>query len=96
MHFLKHAVMWATVFNVVNILVFFTLYLIYQDEFELMSIQKRKQTSIDFLLLSVTVQAGVGISGIIPVGDTGSLLIILQEIIMIWSNVLAFYISLPK
>jgi len=96
MHFLKHAVMWATIFNIVNILLFFNLYLIYQNDFEGMSQQKRKQTPVDFLLLSVTVQAGVGISRLIPVGDTGSLLVILQEIIMIWSNVLAFYISLPK
>jgi len=48
-------------------------------------------TIIDFFLFSTTIQAGVGISEILPISAYGKLLMILQQLIMISISVLTIY-----
>ena len=48
-------------------------------------------TIIDFFLFSTTIQAGVGISEILPISIYGKLLMILQQLIMISISVLTIY-----
>jgi hypothetical protein len=51
----------------------------------------RYETFLDFLLLSTTVQASVGITGIYPVNEIGKVLMILQQFIMISTHVFTIY-----
>ena len=48
-------------------------------------------TIIDFFLFSTTIQAGVGISEVLPISAYGKLLMILQQLIMISISVLTIY-----
>jgi heme A synthase len=48
-------------------------------------------TIIDFFLFSTTIQAGVGISEVLPISSYGKLLMILQQLIMISISVLTIY-----
>ena len=47
--------------------------------------------AIDFFLFSTTIQAGVGISDILPVSVYGKLLMISQQLIMISISVITIY-----
>jgi hypothetical protein len=47
---------------------------------------------IDFFLFSTTIQAGVGISDILPISVYGKLLMILQQLIMISISVITIYV----
>jgi hypothetical protein len=47
---------------------------------------------IDFLLFSITIQAGVGISDILPISIYGKLLMMLQQLLMISISVITIYI----
>jgi hypothetical protein len=46
---------------------------------------------IDFFLFSTTIQAGVGISEILPISAYGKLLMIIQQLLMISINVITIY-----
>ena len=48
-------------------------------------------TVIDFFLFSTTIQAGVGVSNILPVSVYGKLLMIAQQLIMISISVITIY-----
>lgn len=48
-------------------------------------------TVIDFFLFSTTIQAGVGVSDILPVSVYGKLLMIAQQLIMISISVITIY-----
>jgi hypothetical protein len=50
------------------------------------------ETLIDFFLFSTTIQAGVGISDIIPISIYGKTLMIIQQLIMISINVITIYV----
>jgi hypothetical protein len=97
MYVLRHPLIWALMFNLFMIMGFFGLYMIYRDDFEFRDSQsknsKRQRTAFDLLLLSTTVQAGVGVTSIYPKTDIASGLLILQQFIMISGNILAFYIN---
>ena len=50
------------------------------------------ESIIDFLLFSTTIQAGVGISDILPTSVYGKLFMIIQQLIMISINVITIYV----
>jgi hypothetical protein len=47
---------------------------------------------IDYLLLSTTIQAGVGVSDLYPTHFYGKLIMIIQQILMICTHVFTIYI----
>ena len=47
---------------------------------------------IDFFLFSTTIQAGVGISDILPISIYGKILLIMQQLIMISIGVITIYV----
>ena len=53
---------------------------------------KRDSTIIDFFLFSTTIQAGVGISDILPISVYGKLCMILQQLLMISISVITIYV----
>lgn len=54
--------------------------------------KSKLESIIDFLLFSTTIQAGVGISDIIPISVYGKIFMILQQLIMISINVITIYV----
>ena len=74
--------------HISTIILFTILYFLYSNhytkygtEFEMM----------DYLLLSITVQAGVGITDIYPATFYGKLLLALQQVIMLITNISTIY-----
>ena len=47
---------------------------------------------LDYLFLSTTIQAGVGMSDIYPISIYGKLLMICQQLIMIMTHVFTLYV----
>ena len=47
---------------------------------------------IDYMLLSTTIQAGVGISDIYPISFYGKIIMIIQQLLMICTHVFTIYI----
>ena len=77
-------------FHAISILVFTLLYFQNNDHFQ------RKQhdnpTMIDYFLLSTTIQAGVGITDIYPISTFGKITMIMQQLVMIMTNIITIYI----
>ena len=63
----------------------------YQNGFNINKI-KEKRGFIDFLLLSTTIQAGVGISEFFPSSIFTKIILIIQQIIMIFTHVFTIYL----
>jgi hypothetical protein len=54
--------------------------------------ESKLESIIDFLLFSTTIQAGVGMSNILPISVYGKLLMITQQLIMISISVITIYV----
>jgi len=81
----------SVLFNIVAIILFSVIYFLFKIEFENFS-NKNKITYLDLLLLSTTIQAGVGISTINPITSTTKILTIIQQILMISTHVFTLYL----
>jgi hypothetical protein len=62
------------------------------NKFKNYKCESKLNSIIDFLLFSTTIQAGVGISDIIPISVYGKIFMILQQLIMISINVITIYV----
>lgn len=76
-------------FHITCILLFAFLYYYYSEQFVH---DDKKRTALDYILLSTTIQAGVGISDIQPIAVYGKIIMILQQLLMIMSYVFTLYI----
>ncbi len=74
------------------IILFFLIYWNLGDHFLRDNKTKTPATLLDFLLLSTTVQAGVGIADIYPISFMGKLTLIIQQMIMLSTHVITLYI----
>lgn len=81
----------TVLFHFVCILFFALFYYYFKDDFNPKK-QERSLTAIDYLLLSTTIQAGVGISDIYPISFYGKIIMIIQQIIMLMSYIFTIYI----
>ena len=52
---------------------------------------KEEYTVLDYLFLSTTIQAGVGLTDIYPIDFYGKLVMILQQFVMIMTHVFTIY-----
>lgn len=59
---------------------------------ELKDIEHNAVSFIDYLYLSVAIQSGTGFSQVIPKNNIGRLVIIIQELILIFTHVFTLYI----
>lgn len=80
------------IFHFICILIFAVVYYNLAESFADTSPTHDNKTFLDYILLSVTIQAGVGFAFLDPVTVYAKLAIILQQIIMISTNVLTIYI----
>ena len=78
-------------FHFLCILIFGIIYYNIQYQFQHNDEQKR-QSLLDYILLSTTIQAGVGFSDIYPITNTGKIVMILQQLIMIMTHVFTIYV----
>ena len=78
-------------FHFLCILIFAIFYYNFKDHY-FHNIIEIKKTFLDYLLLSTTIQAGVGISDIYPITISGRIIMISQQLIMIMAHVFTIYI----
>lgn len=81
-------------FQIVSIIIFGTLYWIYSDDFSLNVVNKKKNDLriLDCFFTSVTVQAGVGYSILNPDTNRAVLLLMTQQLVMVFANILMLYL----
>lgn len=78
-------------FHILCVIVFATIYFNLYEEFHLTE-QHDKKTIIDFILLSTTIQAGVGISDIYPLSYYSKITVIIQQLLMLFTHVITLYV----
>lgn len=78
------------IFHFVCILMFSLLYLNITDGF--VAADNKSIGYIDYVLLSTTVQAGVGITNVVANSQLGKYLLILQQLILISTHAFTLYI----
>ena len=71
---------------------FYYYFSIHFDNNKLKKCDSKLESLIDFFLFSTTIQAGVGISDILPISVYGKLFMILQQLIMISISVIMIYV----
>ena len=78
------------IFHILCIITFALIYFNISEEFSI--IEKDKNTFVDFLLLSTTIQAGVGITDLYPSSYYSKVLVIIQQIVMLLANIITIYL----
>jgi hypothetical protein len=82
----------VVLFHFICIIIFTFLYFNFKDSFSKNNYSSKKdQNFLDFLLLSTTVQASVGITVIYPIDDIGKTLMIIQQFMMLCTHVFTLY-----
>ena len=76
-------------YNLALIGVFFVIYLVIREHF--LTAEKKKPDLIDILTLSVTIQTSVGFSTLSPVTNLGKIVLIIQQIFLIFGNLIILH-----
>jgi hypothetical protein len=83
----------TVVFHMSCIFLFSIIYSYFSNDFDFNSgNSKEHKDFIDFFLLSTTVQAGVGVTGLYPVSCYSKFAMILQQILMLVTHVFTIYV----
>jgi len=82
------------VFQLFCIIVFACLYIYLSDQFQSYTGEKNKNTTnyLDFLILSITIQAGIGINDVYPISYYSKTAVIIQHCLKLLTNVVTLYI----
>ena len=81
------------IFQVVCLVIFGCLYWIYRDDFTLTFASKNNDLGIlECFYTSVTLQSGIGYSILNPNNKRAVLLLMIQQLIMIFANILMLYL----
>ena len=86
---MKHVIR-IVIFHIICIIIFSFLYYNFTNDFD-NEISKKNATLLDFILLATTIQVSVGITEIYPKTNITKILIILQQLVMISTNVFTIY-----
>jgi len=81
-------------FQLTSIIIFGSLYWIFKDDFTL-NVENEKKNDLrilDCFFTSVTVQAGVGYSILNPNTNRAVILLMIQQLVMVFSNILILYL----
>jgi len=89
-YYIMKIVIRTVVFHILCILCFALFYYYFKDHFQ--NKTDEEFTTVDYILLSTTIQAGVGISDIYPISFYGKIIMIIQQILMIMTHVFTLYI----
>ena len=86
----------TVLFQFLCVLLFGLVYLYFKSHFvrdpAYTTDKKIEAEILDCLFLSTTVQAGVGYSDLYPITDTAKVILIIQQFVMISTNVFLLYI----
>ncbi len=86
----------TVVFQFLCVVLFGLIYVSYKNQFvrdPSYTIDKNKEPELlDCLFLATTIQAGVGYSDLFPATDLAKIIMIIQQFVMISSNVFLLYI----
>ena len=77
-------------FHILCIVIFGLLYYYFRDDFKTQV--KEEFTVLDYIFLSTTIQASVGLTDIYPIGFYGKLIMIIQQLVMIMTHIFTIYI----
>ncbi len=80
----------TVVFHIVCIIVFAFIYSKFSEQFHVM--EEDRKSLVDFFLLSTTIQAGVGISDLYPLSHYTKIVVIIQQMLMLFTHVITLYI----
>jgi hypothetical protein len=78
------------VVHILCIIVFALIYSNISEEFHFMD--KDKKSFVDYILLSTTIQAGVGISQLYPLSLYSKIVLITQQLFMLFTHIITLYI----
>lgn len=78
------------VVHILCIIVFALIYSNISEEFHFMD--KDKKSFVDYILLSTTIQAGVGISQLYPLSLYSKFVLITQQLFMLFTHIITLYI----
>ena len=78
------------VVHILCIIVFALIYSNISEEFHFMD--KDKKSFVDYILLSTTIQAGVGISQLYPLYFYSKIVLITQQLLMLCTHIITLYI----
>jgi len=81
----------AFLFHILCIIVFSIIYFTLDEGFHVKE-QPDKRETIDYLLLSTTIQAGVGISDLYPLSYYSKVAVIIQQMLMLFTHIITLYI----
>jgi len=81
----------ALIFHILCIIVFAIIYSNLTEDFHITE-EDDKKGFVDFILLSTTIQAGVGISDLYPLSYYSKIAVIIQQMLMLFTHVITLYI----
>ena len=70
------------IFHILCIIIFTIIYSNLTEEFQ----EHDKKSFVDFILLSTSIQSGVGISDLFPLSYYSKIVIIIQQLLMLFKN----------
>jgi hypothetical protein len=79
----------TALFHLLCIIVFACIYFYISEKFQS---DNKDKSFTDCLLLSTTIQAGVGISDLYPISFYSKLFLMLQQIILLFTHLITLYI----
>ena len=84
----------TAIFHLLCIIIFALIYFYFSPDFQSVNVEKNIKYNkfTDYLLLSTTIQAGVGISDLLPLTFYSKVVLILQQIILIFTHLITLYI----
>jgi hypothetical protein len=77
-------------FHLLCILIFASIYFNISEQFQINN--EKQHNFTDFLLLSTTVQAGVGMTELTPTTSYSKLILIIQQMLLIFTHIITLYI----
>lgn len=78
------------IFHILCIIIFAFIYTKLSEDFHVMN--EDKKDFIDFLLLSTTIQSGIGMSDLYPLSYYSKIVVMIQQLIMLFTNIITLYI----
>jgi hypothetical protein len=81
----------AFIFHILCVIIFAILYSSLSEDFYVIK-EDYKKSFLDFILLSTTIQAGIGISVLYPLSYYSKIAVIIQQMLMLFTHIITLYI----
>ena len=81
----------AVIFHILCIIIFSIIYFTLDEGFHVTEKHDKKGV-VDYLLLSTTIQSGVGISDLYPLSYYSKVAVIIQQMLMLFTHIITLYI----